>query len=80
LALAMLSVSTGGLCLRLRHLPSMRPWLVRHVVGNFVLAIGLFATWFWGLALFFYVLIVAGVFGMWLWGIRELRRAVRENK
>lgn len=58
----------------------MRPWLLRHVIGNFVLAVGLLAAWHFDLALFYYAAIVAGVFAMWIWGTWKLRDAVQKNK
>jgi hypothetical protein len=33
--------------------PSLRPWLVRHVIGNFVLAVGLVAAWRYDVAVFY---------------------------
>lgn len=80
LVLVMLVVSTATTWFRWRHLPSMRPWLVRHVVGNLVLAIGLIAAWSYDLPLFYYGAIVVGVFVMWMWGTRTLRDAVQKNK
>jgi hypothetical protein len=66
-------VGAAALWFRVRHLPLMRPWLVRHVIGNFVLAIGLIAAWSFDLALFYYVLIAVGVYAMWMWGTWKLR-------
>jgi hypothetical protein len=79
LTMVMLLVATATSWFRLRRLPSIRPWLIRHVIGNFVLTIGLFAAWLYDLALFYYVLIVLGVFAMWMWGSRKLRQAVQKN-
>jgi len=58
----------------------MRPWLVRHVTGNFVLAIGLVAAWSLELAVFYYFAIIVGVFVMWMWGNRKLREVVQKNR
>ena len=80
LALVGLLVGTATLWFRLRHLPTMRPWLVRHVIGNLVLAIGFFVAWHFELALFYYAAIAVGVFVMWIWGNRKLRDAVQKNK
>jgi hypothetical protein len=80
LSLVMLLVAMATTWFRLRHLPSMRPWLVRHVIGNFVLAIGLIVAWSYDLALFYYVAIVVGVFVMWMWGTWKLRDAVQKHK
>jgi len=79
-ALVALLVGTATSWFRLRHLPEIRPWLLRHVIGNFVLAVGLFAAWHFDLALFYYAAIVAGVFAMWILGTRKLREAVQKNK
>jgi hydrogenase/urease accessory protein HupE len=80
LALVVLLAVTATLWVRFRRLPSMRPWLVRHVIGNFVLAIGLFVAWRYDLALFYYAAIAVSVFVMWIWGNRKLRVAVQKNK
>jgi hypothetical protein len=77
LTLVVLLVTTMTTWFRLRHLPSIRPWLVRHVIGNVVLAVGLIAAWSFDLALFYYVAIVVGVFVMWMWGTWKLRDAVK---
>lgn len=80
LALAIFSVSTTNLWLRLRHRPSLRPWLIRHLIGNCVLAICFVGAWFTDLDFIYYVPIVAGGFVMWIWGSRKLRQAAQENK
>jgi hypothetical protein len=77
--LVLLLVSTATVWFRARHFPSMRPWLVRHLVGNFVLVIGLVAAWRYDLALSYYVAIMVGVFVMWMWGTRKLRDSVQKN-
>ena len=78
--LILLLASTTTVWLRLRHFPSMRPWLVRHSIGNFVLAIGLVAAWRYDLSPFYYVTIMAGVFVMWIWGTRKLRSSAQKNE
>jgi hypothetical protein len=80
IVLAMLFAATGRTWFRVRHIPSMRPWLKRHVIGNGVLAVGLFAVWFYDVGTFYLGLIALGVFAMWLWGNRRLREAVMKNK
>jgi hypothetical protein len=80
LSLVVLLVVTATFWFRLRHLPAMRPWLVRHLIGNFVLAIGLFIAWRHDLALFYYAAIAVSVFVMWIWGNRKLPDAVQKNK
>jgi hypothetical protein len=77
LTLVVLLVTTATTWFRLGHLPSIRPWLVRHVIGNVVLAVGLIAAWSFDLALFYYVAIVVGVFVMWMWGTWKLCDAVK---
>ena len=77
LTLVVLLVTSATTWFRLRHLPSIRPWLVRHVIGNLVLAVGLIAAWSFDLALFYYGAIVVGVFVMWMWGTWKLRDAVK---
>lgn len=72
--------STATTWFRFRHLPLMRPWLVRHVTGNFVLAIGLIAAWSFDLGLAYYGAIVVGVFVMWTLGTWKLRDAVQKNR
>jgi hypothetical protein len=80
LALVLLLVSTASNWFRLRHLPLMRPWLVRHLIGNLVLAIGLIAAWGFDLAPVYYVAITVAVFVMWMWGTWKLRDVVQKNK
>jgi hypothetical protein len=80
LGLVLLLATTAATWFRLGHLPSMRPWLVRHVTGNFVLAIGLIAAWSFDLGLAYYVVIIAGVFVTWIWGTWKLRTAVQKNR
>jgi hypothetical protein len=76
LALAMLTTATLTAWFRMRHLPSMRPWLLRHMIGNIMLAIALIAAWFYNAPASYFVLIVLGVFAMWIWGNRKLREGV----
>ncbi len=76
LALAMLSAATMTSWFRMRHLASMRPWLLRHMVGNLVLAIGLIAAWLYDAAPLYFILIGLGVFAMWEWGNRKLREVI----
>ncbi len=76
----LLLISTAILWLRLRHFPSMRPWLVRHSIGNFVLAVGLVAAWRYDLSPFYYGTIILAVFVMWLWGTWKLRHSAQNNK
>ena len=52
LTLSILLVSTATLWFRFRHLPSTHSWLVRHVLGNCILGIGLFSAWFFDLLFF----------------------------
>ncbi|MGB6667657.1 MAG: hypothetical protein WBE73_04885 [Candidatus Acidiferrum sp.] len=80
LILVVLLVATSASLLRLRGLPSMRPWLVRHLMGNSLLAIGLIAAWYYDLAIVAYVAIAAGVFALWMWGTWKLREAIQKNK
>ena len=80
LTLVMLLVVTATTCFRFRHQPSMRTWLVPHVFGNCLLAIGLFAVWHYDRAIFYYVAIFAGAFLMRTWGTWKLRGAVLKNK
>jgi hypothetical protein len=75
----LLLVGTATVWFRARRVPSMRPWLVRHLVGNFVLVIGLVTAWRYDLAPSYYVAIMVGVFVMWMWGTRKLRDSVRKN-
>jgi ABC-type Mn2+/Zn2+ transport system permease subunit len=77
--LVLLLVSTATIRFRARHFPSMRPWLVRHLIGNVVLFIGLVAAWRYDLALSYYVAIIVGVFVMWMWGTQKLRGSVQKN-
>ena len=77
--LVLLLVGTATVWFRARHIPSTRPWLVRHLVGNFILVIGLVAAWRFDLAPTYYVAIVVGVFVMWMWGTRKLRHSVQKN-
>lgn len=79
-ALVLLSAITVTIWLRFRRLPLMRPWLVRHVAGNFVLAIGLIAAWSFDLGLAYYAAIVVGVFVMWTLGTWKLRDTVQKNR
>ena len=79
LTVAAFLVSTAALWFRFRLQTSMRPWLLRHLIGNFILAIGFFTAWFLDAPLFYYVLIVVCVFAMWIWGNRKLRDAVQRK-
>jgi hypothetical protein len=72
-------VSTATVWFRLGNFPSMRPWLVRHLIGNFVLTIGLIVAWRYDVAPSYYVAIVVGVFVMWMWGTWKLRDSVQET-
>ena len=76
---AMLLGSTSMLWLRLSKASSLRPWLVRHTVGNGILAIGVSAAWFFNLASSYYLLIACGVIFMWIWGNRKLRSAMKQT-
>jgi RsiW-degrading membrane proteinase PrsW (M82 family) len=80
LILGVFLVSTATLWFRFRLQTSMRPWLLRHLIGNFILAIGLFTAWFLDAPFFYYLLVVMGVFAMWMWGNRKLREAVPKNR
>jgi peptidoglycan/LPS O-acetylase OafA/YrhL len=80
LVLAMLFAGTATSWFRVRHMSSMRPWLQRHIIGNGILALGLFAAWFYDVGTFYLGLIALAVFVMWLWGNRKLREAVLRNK
>jgi hypothetical protein len=78
--IAALLISTAGIWLRFRSASRMRPWLIRHVVGNSILAVGLFLIWVFNLGFFYYALVAAGVLGMWIWGNSKLRAAAQNNK
>lgn len=78
--LGILFVATATSWFRVRHMPSMRPWLQRHMIGNGILALGLFAAWFYDVGTFYLGLIGLAVFVMWLWGNRKLRETVVKNK
>jgi len=80
LALVMLLLSTVITYFRSRTVTLMRPWLVRHVIGNFILAIGVVLVWTFDLALFYYLAIALGVFVMWMWATRKLRDAVQRGE
>ncbi len=69
----LLLASTATVWFRLRHFPSMRPWLARHLIGNFVLVVGLVAAWRYDLSPSYYVAIMVDVFLMWMWGTWKLR-------
>jgi hypothetical protein len=71
--LGILVVSAINYWLRLRRFAPLRPWILRHLIGNLILAIGVCAAWFFDLAIYYYILIAAGIFGMWIWGNRKLR-------
>jgi MFS superfamily sulfate permease-like transporter len=77
--LILLLGSSATVWFRFRRFPSMRPWLVRHLIGNFVLVIGLLVAWRYDLAPSYYVAIMVGVFLMWVWGTRRLRESVQKN-
>jgi hypothetical protein len=79
LAVFILLASTATSWFRFRSLNSMRPWLVRHVIGNFVLAVGLVAAWFFNVALFYYAFIVVAIFVMRMGGNSKLRGTVPEE-
>jgi hypothetical protein len=72
-------VSTAALWFRCRHLPSMRPWLARHIIGNIILAVGACSTLFFNPPLLVYAVIAAAVFAMWIWGNKKLRAAQRRG-
>jgi hypothetical protein len=80
LTLVLLLLSTVALWFRFRRLPSLRPWLKYHIIGNVVLAIGLFATWSFDLDPFYYWFIMFGIFAIWIWGTRKLRASLQQNK
>jgi len=75
LILGVFLVSTVRLWFRFRLQASLRPWLLRHLIGNFILAIGLFTAWFLDAPFFYYLLVVVGVFAMWMWGNWKLGKA-----
>lgn len=79
-SLIVLLVTTASIWFRLRGAPSMRPWLVRHLIGNLILAIGLIAAWAYDLASFYYIAIATAVFAMWIWGTWKLRESVQDRK
>ena len=72
--------STAATWFRFRRVAKLRPWLLRHVVGNLLLALGLGAAVFFEVRFFYDVAIVAAIFAMWLWGNRKLREAIRNNQ
>jgi len=78
--LVLLIVVTATVWFRYRHLPWARSWLIRHLIGNFVLIVGLFAAWRYDLPLSYYLPIMVGAFAMWTWGTWKLRHAVRKNE
>ena len=78
--LSMLFMATATSWFRVRHMPSMQPWLQRHMIGNGILALGLFAAWFYDVGALYLGLIAVAVFVMWLWGNRKLREEVLKNK
>lgn len=80
LSLAVLLLTTSSIWFRLRRMPSMRPWLLRHMIGNLVLAIGLITAWACDLAPFYYIAIAIGVFAMWVWGTWRLRESIQKAK
>lgn len=73
-------VSTIAIWFRFRGLALLRPWLVRHVIGNVVLALGLLLACFLNLTFFYYVPIIACIFAMWVWGTWKLRAAMQDDK
>jgi hypothetical protein len=73
-------VSTAAIWLRFRREARLRPWMIRHVIGNILLTLGLLSVWFLDLAFFYYVPIVICIFVMWVWGTWKLRDAIQINK
>jgi hypothetical protein len=79
LALVLLFFSSVILYLRSRTLSLMRPWLVRHLVGNLILAIGVVLVWSFDFPPFYYLVLGSCIFFMWIWATRKLREAIQKS-
>ena len=80
LLVALSLVTTAAIWFRFRRLPELRPWLVRHVIGNVVLAIGLAAAVFFEVGFICDVAIIVAILGMWVSDNRKLRAAIRNTR
>jgi hypothetical protein len=79
LALVTLVVSSVLTYLRSRTVSLMRPWLVRHLIGNLILAIGVVLVWRFDLAPLYYLAIGLCILFMWWWATRKLREAIQKS-
>ena len=79
LALILLFLSSLITYIRSRTVSLMRPWLVRHLIGNLVLAIGVLLVWRFDLAPLYYLALGICIFLMWTWATRKLREAIHKG-